>query len=218
MADRPVLRADAKRNREAIVAAATATFAELGLDAPLDEIARRAGVGNATLYRRFPVREQLVAAVFEERMEALVGAAEKALEALDPWSGFCEYVRALCRLQAGDRGFADLILLGVGDERIAALRTRSYEVAQALAGCAQAVGALRADFVSEDLVLLLMANAGVVQRTARDAPTSSERFIALALDGFRAEGASPLPPPPGQRGLRVALGLKRRGGSAARSS
>src|SRR3954468_19127850 len=88
------LRADAARNRQAIVDAARTVFAEHGLDAPLDEIARRAGTGNAPLYRRFPTRCDLVAAVFADRMVEHRDAVEAALAVDDPWDGFAAYVRA----------------------------------------------------------------------------------------------------------------------------
>src|SRR3546814_12602905 len=93
------LRADAARNREAIVEAARAVFAEQGLDAPLDEIAKRAGTGTATLYRRFPTRADLVAAVFAETMAAHVEAVEAALGDDDPWNGFASLIRAAAASQ-----------------------------------------------------------------------------------------------------------------------
>src|SRR3954470_1181492 len=122
------LRADAARNKEALVEAARAVFAELGLDAPLDEIAKRAGTGNATLYRRFPTRGDLVAAVFAERMAEHVQAVEVALQAPDPWAGFCSYVQAITTMQARDRGIADLVTMDVSAApEIEQLRTRAYE-------------------------------------------------------------------------------------------
>ncbi|HEX9519066.1 MAG TPA: helix-turn-helix domain-containing protein, partial [Streptosporangiaceae bacterium] len=95
------LRADAARNRAAIVAAAREVFAEQGLEAPLEEIALRAGVGIATLYRRFPAREQLVAAALIEKVTQYADAAADALAACDPWAGFVGYVHRVCELQAG---------------------------------------------------------------------------------------------------------------------
>src|SRR5260221_12985434 len=96
------LRADAARNRAAIVAAAREVFAEQGLQAPLEEIALRAGVGIATLYRRFPAREQLVAAALTEKVTQYAEAAADALAAADPRSGFVGYVHRTYVLQAGD--------------------------------------------------------------------------------------------------------------------
>src|SRR3954451_19560543 len=102
------LRADAARNREAIVEAARAVFADQGLDAPLDEIAKRAGTGNATLYRRFPTRSDLVSAVFADQMAAHVEAVDAALGDDDPWNGFAGYIRTVTAMQARNRGIADL--------------------------------------------------------------------------------------------------------------
>src|SRR5215212_8784696 len=96
------LRADAARNRAAIVESARAVYAEEGLDAPLDEIARRAGTGNATLYRRFPTRADLVGAVFAERMAEHVAAVEAGLADDDPWKGFASYIQAVGAMQARD--------------------------------------------------------------------------------------------------------------------
>ena len=109
--DEPSLRADAERNRRRIVDAAQAVFAETGLDAPLDEIAQRAGVGIATLYRRFPTREDLVAASFAPKMAQYVAAVEEALQAADAWAGFCGYVEHVCAMQAADRGLNDVLAL-----------------------------------------------------------------------------------------------------------
>src|ERR1700712_105173 len=103
------LRADAARNREAIVEAAREVFAVQGLDAPLDEIAKRAGTGNATLYRRFPTRSDLVAAGFAGRMPPQAQAVEAALNDDDPWNGFASYIRSVAAMQARDRGIADLV-------------------------------------------------------------------------------------------------------------
>src|SRR6185437_11714807 len=103
------LRSDAQRNRDRILAAARVIFAEHGLDAPMNEIARKAGVGIATLFRRFPTRDDLVAAVFADRMTAYAAAIDVALQDPDPWHGFCEYVRTICAMQASDRGFTDVL-------------------------------------------------------------------------------------------------------------
>src|SRR3954469_13117752 len=103
------LRADAERNRRRLVAAAREVFAEEGLSASTNEVARRAGVGVATLFRRFPTRDALVAAAFEEKMEAYGAAVRDALDDPDPWHGFCTYLETVCAMQARDRGFADVL-------------------------------------------------------------------------------------------------------------
>src|SRR5687767_1713547 len=104
-----VLRADAAGNRRRIVEAARAVFAEQGIGAPLDGVARRAGVGRATLHRRFPTRDALVAAAFEDRMAEYAQAASAALAEPDPWTGFRGFVEHVCAMQARDRGARDVL-------------------------------------------------------------------------------------------------------------
>lgn len=199
LGDQP-LRADAERNRASIVVAAQRTFAEHGLEASLGEIARRAGVGEATLYRRFPDRASLIAAAFGEKMAEYSDAASEAAKAPDPWAGFCSYVRRVCELQAEDRGFADLLtrtftpvnpaIQELEDRRDSGLREWLILVRNA-----KASGQLRADFEPEDMILLLMANAGVVSATADHAPNVWRRFIEYMLQSFSADHAAPLPAP-----------------------
>ena len=200
------LRADAARNRAAIVAAAREVFAEHGLEAPLEEIALRARVGIATLYRRFPGREQLVAAALIDKIAEYADAAADALEIADPWDGFVGYVYRICELQAGDRGLSDLLSMTLSaDEQIEQLRATANVQVIDLVERAKAAGRLREDFVGEDLLLLLIASAAVVQVTRVDAPETWRRFVALALDGFRCAGGPGLPPPPGADQMNLAM-------------
>jgi AcrR family transcriptional regulator len=189
------LRADAARNREAIVEAARAVFAEHGLDAPLDDIAKRAGTGNATLYRRFPTRGDLVAAVFADRM------ADE-----DPWRGFASYIETAAAMQARDRGIADLVTMDVSSApEIEELRSRAYDGLVQLVAHAHEAGVLRADFTDQDVVLLLMANAGLVERAHGIPAQASARLIHLLLDGFRAQAATDGPAAPSQREVVAAM-------------
>src|ERR1700758_2922171 len=122
-AEEPPLRADAARNRAAIVAVARDVFAEQGLEAPLETIAARAGVGIATLYRRFPTREKLVAAALVEKIAQYARAAEQAVDDPDPWAGFAWFVQRICELQACDRGLGDLLSMTLSaGEQIEQLR------------------------------------------------------------------------------------------------
>lgn len=195
--DEPGLRADAERNRRRILVAARAVFAEAGLDAPLEAIAQRAGVGIATLYRRFPTRDHLIAASFAPRMAEYAAAVDEALRSPDPWAGLRDFVERVCGMQAADRGLQDVLAATFPTAKaLEEQRAEAYHGFAELVRRAQAQGTLRADFVPEDLVLLLMANAGVVHATRDAAPDSWRRFVALVLDGFRADGARPLPPPP----------------------
>jgi AcrR family transcriptional regulator len=213
------LRADAARNRGAIVEAARAVFAEQGLDASLDEIARRAGTGNATLYRRFPTRSDLVAAVFAERMTEHLEAVETGLADPDPWRGFARYVEAVGVMQARDRGIADLVTMDVSTApEIENLRACAFDGLVRLVGRAHAAGVLRADFTTEDVVLLMMANAGLLERAGDISEVASARLVHLLLDGFRAEGASDGPPAPSRRDTARAMRRngERRVGSSRR--
>lgn len=200
------LRADAEHNRRALVEAARQVFSEQGLGAPLDEIARRAGVGNATLYRRFPTRSDLMAAVFVDRVSDHLRIVEDALAQPDPWTGFRGCVMAICAMQAADRGLADLLSMSVPEATdIEAVRRQAHDGFVELARRARVAGALRDDFVLGDLLLLLMANAGLIHRTAEDAPDAWLRFVAVVLDGLRAEAATPSPPTPDLETLRRAM-------------
>lgn len=200
------LRADAERNRGRIVEAAQAAFAERGLEVPLEHVADQAGVGIATLYRRFPTRDDLIAACFEYRVQEYARAAEEALEAADGWSGFRAYVERICAMQAADRGLSDVLTRTFPDSRgLETHRARGYELSVRLIERAKAEGALRPDFVPEDLVLLLMANAGVIEAAGVAAPDAWRRFVGLLIDGCRADRATELPPPPTPRQMLRAM-------------
>lgn len=200
------LRRDAARNRAAIVEAARAVFAEQGLDAPLDEIARRAGTGNATLYRRFPTRGDLVAAVFADRMAEHLEAVEAGLADEDPWRGFASYIEAAGAMQARDRGIADLVTMNLSTApEIEDLRSRAFEGLILLVERAHSAGVLRADFTTEDVVLLLMANAGLVERAYGISSEASARLVHVLLDGFRASAATDGPLPPSAREAELAM-------------
>lgn len=200
--DKQQLRSDAELNRAALVLAARAVMAKQGLDAPLDQIAQAAGVGNATLYRRFPARRDLVAAVFAEERARYAAAIDHALADDDPWRAVRTYVLEICALQAESRALADLItsLDFPYVDRAVALGHL-----QELLSRAQVAGRLRPDVTVQDVALVLLANAGVVRRTADHAPESSPRLVALLLDGLQASAATPGPPAPDLASLERAL-------------
>ena len=167
----PGLRADAERNRERIVAAAQEVFAEWGLNAALEKIARRAGVGIATLYRRFPTRANLIAASFERKMGEYAAAVEVALDDPDPWGGFCRLMNQLCAMQAADASLQDLMTMRFpACSPAEELRKRALTNLEQLIQRSQRQGALRADFVAGDVAMLLHANAGVVAATGITRP------------------------------------------------
>jgi hypothetical protein len=134
-----------------------------------------------------------------------LAALEAARRNPDPWEALCAYVRHTCRAQATDKGLADLIAIGHRGKELRKLRAKAYAGVVALIDAAKAAGALRDDFTPEDIVLLLMANAGVIDRAGKAAPVASERFVALVLDGFSADGASPAPSAPSPRTMIAAL-------------
>jgi AcrR family transcriptional regulator len=180
------LRADAERNRCLLLSAAQDVFAERGIDAPLDEIAKRAGVGNATLYRRFPTRCELVAAVFTNVVRDVNAALERALASPDPWLAFVDHVTYLCELQAGNRALADLLANGTHcDTELNSLRAHARDGTINLIERAQTSGELRPDFRYDDLTLILMSNAGLLQRTGDSNPTAWRRHLGYVLDGLR---------------------------------
>lgn len=203
------LRADAKLNRDRILAAAAELFAERGLSVPLEEIAGRAGVGVATLYRRFPTRADLAAAAFERNISRYTQAVDRALADPDAWDGFATLIVELCELQAGDAGLRDLLTTAFPASSTVEQRTgETVEKLRTLIARAQAQGRLRPDAVAGDIVVMLMANAGVLKATGTAAPDAWRRFAALMVDAFGARPGAPLPPaPPEQQQLRRSVAL-----------
>ncbi|MBL7502132.1 TetR/AcrR family transcriptional regulator [Frankia sp. CNm7] len=197
-ADRP-LRRDAERNRQRILEGAAAAFAELGLDVTTDEIARRAGVGIGTFYRRFPTKELLIEALFEDRVGKLVELAEECLRAEDPWAGLVSFLDQATARQVADRGLKELVFSTAhGRARIAADRDRIGPLFMALVTRAQDAGALRADIAGTDLGLVQLMLISVADFTREEAPQAWRRFLTILLDGLRtsrdAPSALPLPP------------------------
>jgi AcrR family transcriptional regulator len=190
------LRADAERNRESILAAARRLYAREGLRVSMASVAREAGVGKATLARRFGTREELLTAVFADRMDGYAASVAEALDDPDPWHGFVGYIQAVAGMQAADRGFADVLTSTFpAAKALEARRTQAAHGFDEVIARAKDTGHLRADFVSEDLVILLMANAGVVGATGDDAPDAWRRLVGHMLRSYANPGA-PLPPLP----------------------
>ncbi|MCW6003439.1 TetR/AcrR family transcriptional regulator [Micromonospora sp. CPCC 205371] len=205
-ADGGGLRVDAERNRQRIVTTARAVFAEEGLEVPMEEIARRAGVGVGTLYRRYPTRGDLIAAAFEPKMTAYADATRQALADPDPWHGFCGYVERVCAMQAGDRGFTTVLTMTFPTaKQFETERAQAFADFTTLVERAKATGKLRADFVAEDLPMFQMANAGVLAATADAAPDTWRRLVGYLIQACAAQAAQPLPEPPTPREMYRAL-------------
>jgi AcrR family transcriptional regulator len=185
------LRRDAQRNLERLVAAAREAFAQRGLDVPLEEVARRAGVSIGTLYNRFPTRAELVAAVFADREETVIEIAEHALT-MPPWAGFAHFVEQICRLLAADRGYNALS----AQRPPHAAPPRGHTLMTQLIARAQDSGELRADFVLTDMSFVIWSITRTIEATGDVSPDAWRRHLAFVFDGLRAGAAHPLPVPP----------------------
>ncbi|MFJ6466407.1 TetR/AcrR family transcriptional regulator [Streptomyces sp. NPDC091387] len=190
------LRADARHNRDRILEAAREAYAAHGIDVPVTTIARRAGVGVATLYRRFPTRDALVTEAFSEQLALCVAVLDEALRDPDPWRGFCSLIEKVCAMQATDRGFTAAFLSRFPDAvDFGGQRACAEEGIAQLIRRAQDSGQLRADFDPSDVTLLLLANSGVAGEAPEVSAVASRRLTGYLLQSFRADRAAPLPPP-----------------------
>lgn len=200
------LRVDARENRDRVLQAARDLFGERGLDVTMREIARHAGVGPATLYRRFPTRQHLVAAAFEDELELCRSVVLDGAGHPDAWSGIRSVVEQIVELNARNQGFVDaLIAEGHISDRIVAHRSELFRALAALTRRAKAEGTLRQDFVVDDLLLVLLAARGLRGGDVRERAIAARRFGALALDAFRASDTNDRLPEPA-RVAAAALG------------
>jgi len=201
------LRRDAELNRGRVVTAARTVFGARGLSAPLEDVARLAEVNIATLYRHFPKRQSLIEAVLTDRLNELADLAEQAALAPDPGTAFRDFIERVCAMQAADRavteGFTACFPDSPGMEEP---RSRALAALDTLIQRAQQQGRLRPDVTGADVMLFLMANAGVLRSTRQAAPGAWRRLLALLLDAYRPDGvASPLPPVPTAEELHDAM-------------
>jgi AcrR family transcriptional regulator len=191
--DRP-LRADAERNRRRILAAARQLFAARGLGVSLDEIAAEAGVGVGTVYRRFPDRDLLIDALFEERIDEIAQAARDALEHDDPWEGFAWFLHEAAGLQAPDRGLREaLFTAGPGRQRVDRARSKIAPEVTKLVARAKEAGRLRSDLAVYDVALVQIMIGAIADATRDIAPDAWERFLGIILDGMQESRSGPTP-------------------------
>ncbi len=186
-AHRP-LRADARRNRAKVLAAASVAFAESGLEAQVEDIARRAGVGVGTVYRHFPTKEALVEALAAEHFERLADIAEAALEDRGaPYDAFTSAIWRSANAAAGDIAWCELI-----GRRPSAMQAASRGQARlatamsALIARAQQVGAMRADATVDDVRTIMCGFGHVAAAQRAGAAMDWKRYLEIALDGLRA--------------------------------
>jgi AcrR family transcriptional regulator len=178
------MRADARRSRARLLDAATAAFAEHGADAPLEEIARRAGVGIATLYRHFPTRLDLQSAVFLSQVKDVCARADDLIAGSPAGQAFAAWVRMLAGYMVTKRGLSRALIdtLGRDSDLISGCSLAMRDTVDRLLKHAQHDGAIRPDVRAVD-VLRLIHGIGVA---TEQAPEETDRLLSLMLDGLRA--------------------------------
>jgi AcrR family transcriptional regulator len=200
------LRADAQRNLTRVLDAAGEAFAEHGPDVSVDEIARRAGVGHATVFRRFPTKEALFAAVVEQRMQLVADAAEAALDQEDPEGGLRDFFEFVTGLHARDRCLGESFRLVAQVPAVLEQRRRTLDAVGRLVERAQDAGILRADIAAADIPVLLRAVAEGAAPFRAVEPELWRRYLGIVLDGLRPGAATPLPlPPPDEEQIAAAM-------------
>ena len=192
------LRRDAERNRQRILAAAAEVFNERGLEVSLDEIARHAGVGVGTVYRRFRTKEELIEALFMDRLDSIAAIGEEAIASPDPWSGLVFFMERMAETMAGNLGLRQMLMFATyGRDLVAVARQRNAPLVERLVQRAQAAGQLRADIRQTDIIFIVFVLIEATQLSYAADPDIWRRYLTLILDGMRPgrEGVTPLPVP-----------------------
>ena len=181
-------RADAQRNRDGLLEAARAAFAEVGPEASLEEIARRADVGIGTLYRHFPTRDAIVEAVYRREVQHLADAAPRLADALPPAEALRAWMRVFIDYIAAKKVIAPALksLVGGGSALYADSSARINGAIALLVERARASGDIRPDADSADLLRALIGFAYV--NSAPDWEASARRLIDLLIDGLKSQG------------------------------
>lgn len=186
------LRADAERNRQRILAAAREVFARRGLHAGLDEIAKHAGVGTATVYRRYPDKQVLIEALFEDRFDQMLLDIEHAVAHDDPWEAVVELLEKMVSMQIADRGLKDVIFGELGQAESFRSRGEAMRPLMDLVlRRAQQAGVLRADITMTDIAGLQLMLFQVATFFEKVDPDLWRRHLELALDGLRPARTAP---------------------------
>ncbi|MFD9002991.1 TetR/AcrR family transcriptional regulator [Streptomyces sp. NPDC059582] len=191
------MRSDAVRTRKLLVTAAADAFAEQGTEVPVSEIAERAGIGKATVFRHFTTKDDLLAAIVTEKMDRLAETGERLAQAEDPAYGLREFMSAAVELQVEDRAFCQVVH-GVAHDHPEVHRSQEKldAVTDALTDRARRHGAIRQDITGQDVMLLM---SGIPQTTSRLQDTQPHlwrRYLHLVFDGMQADGTAKLPGPP----------------------
>jgi AcrR family transcriptional regulator len=193
---KPTLRADARRNREAVLVAARERFGECGLECQMEDIARTAGVGVGTVYRHFPTKGDLIGALVSDRFQRLAERTEEALAEDEPWEAFCDLMRYSAEYQVRDRGLSEFLSSQPQLGQHEAVESGLADLTAQLIANAQAAGGMRRDAVIEDVPTLICGLGAVTAGAAGNMPELNwERYVEIMLDGLRAPGVNKLPPP-----------------------
>jgi AcrR family transcriptional regulator len=190
-----VLRADARRNREAVVAAAKKLFADQGLDAQMPDVAKAAKVGVGTVYRHFPTKEDLIAALAAERFERLAEKARESIAAEDAWEGLCDFIRFSAQIQAEDRGLCEVMGSRPEVMNESALAVGLDELCDQMVKRAKRSGSLRKDLEWEDIPMIACGLGRITPAEMGPATGRWPRLVEIIIDGLRAPGSSKLPKP-----------------------
>jgi AcrR family transcriptional regulator len=188
-----VLRADAQRNLVRVLDAAREVFAEQGIDAPVTDIAERAGVGVGTIFRRFPTKDDLLVAVVEQRTEQLIDAADAALESADAGAALRRFMETAAAMQISDVCWCEAGSDLFGRDGLRELTDVLVGKMGELLTRAQTAGHVRSDVRALDIPVLLMAVAKSGLMLEDAVPGAWKRYLGIVLDGLRPEAARPLP-------------------------
>jgi AcrR family transcriptional regulator len=189
------LRADARRNRAAVIEAAKKLFADEGLDAQMPDVAKAAKVGVGTVYRHFPTKEDLIAALALDRFERLAEKTREGIANEDPWEGLCDVIRFSAQIQADDRGLCEVMGSRPEIMSASAESVGLDGLAEQLVKRAQRSGDLRTDLEWEDIPLIACGLGRVVQAEMGPGTGRWPRLVEIILDGLRAPGRGRLPKP-----------------------
>jgi AcrR family transcriptional regulator len=186
------LRADAERNRRLLLDAAAEAFAERGLDVCVSEIARRAGVGQGTVFRRFPTKDALIAAVIADRIDELADLGEQVLDE-EPWDALVAFMEALVQRHLEDRALYEALECNaMGDPGVQAAQARLYAALDGIVERARAAGVVRPDLDPVDVPFLALGVSHAAYKLTAVSPEIWRRFLAVVLAGLAPDG-SPLP-------------------------
>ena len=182
------LRRDAEENRQRLLTAAGELFAQRGLDVTLNDIAHHAGVGVGTAYRRFANKEEVIDALFEQRLDEVADVATQALDDPDAWHGLTTFLERSLRMQLDDRGLTQLLNNPqLSQHRINQARDRIAPLVNAIVDRAKTQGVLRPDAEGTDAIFIQVALTAVMDSTREVEPTLYRRYLTIFLDGMRAD-------------------------------